>query len=316
MSPSVFVSYSHGSPRHQKRIRCLVTRLRHRGMECHFDEDLDFSQSELREWMDAHIKGDDYVLVVFSENYAKGRGTAWEWDLIEQMVYDAFSQNKKFIPVVFSRKDTRHIPERARNWLYYNLATGEARAGLYARLLRRDVEGGRGFIGRQAKLEEVTESLVGGEHVATVIWGPPGCGKTALADEVKNRIIRKGRFSYHVVFRPRGESFSTEDVVDEILGGTGRASARSFRWEDKIKTVWEIMESKPCFLLCDNAESLTREEHTAFLAFIAGLPDQSRMLITTRDRDLLFPGDQVLPRVKIVELRDMEAHRIESAARH
>lgn len=121
--PKIFVSYTHDSAGHNKRVLDLSDQLRTAG----FDSDLD--QYHVNErwptWMEQKISSADYVIVVCTESYSRrwnnqeqpgtGLGAQWESLLTRQWLYESPAVNNKFVPVVFERSDLGHIPTPLRD---------------------------------------------------------------------------------------------------------------------------------------------------------------------------------------------------------
>jgi len=90
--PKVFISYSHDSDEHAKRVRDLSGRLRNQGVDCIIDQYDPFPPAGWPLWMTDHIDNDDFVLIVCTKTYycramnkevqGKGRGVKWEVNLI------------------------------------------------------------------------------------------------------------------------------------------------------------------------------------------------------------------------------------------
>ncbi|WP_159394046.1 toll/interleukin-1 receptor domain-containing protein [Streptomyces sp. NRRL F-5755] len=120
-APRVFVSYSHDSNEHRQRVLGLIQALRRNGIDAWADF---FEESKppamWPAWMRTQVGEADYVLTVITETYARrynqqeepgiGAGVRWEATLITADIYFSTSKQIKYIPVVFSAEDTRHIP--------------------------------------------------------------------------------------------------------------------------------------------------------------------------------------------------------------
>jgi hypothetical protein len=133
MAPKVFISYSHDSQEHKKRVSELADRLRDDGIDCIIDRYEPSPAEGWHRWMLNQIEVADFVLVVCTERYSqrfrgreesgKGRGVTWEGGVIIQELYDAQGQNSKFIPVVFTSEDIEFIPSPLRSTSNYDLST-------------------------------------------------------------------------------------------------------------------------------------------------------------------------------------------------
>jgi hypothetical protein len=86
----------------------------------------------------------DFVLLICTEAYGRrfqgreaerqGIGANWEGAVVTQDLYEAESQNTKFIPVVLSINDRSHIPIVLRAATYYAVSSPDGYDELYRRL--------------------------------------------------------------------------------------------------------------------------------------------------------------------------------------
>lgn len=141
---TAFVSYSHDSPSHSKRVLALSDRLRSEGIDCRIDQYEMAPPEGWPAWMDRMIRDSDYVLVVCTEVYHRrvsgmeepgvGKGAKWEGAIIGQDLYEAEGRNEKFLPVVFDTSDLDHRPRYLRGTTYYDVSSGSGYEQLYRRL--------------------------------------------------------------------------------------------------------------------------------------------------------------------------------------
>lgn len=138
----IFISYSHDSLNYMETVLGIANRLR----KDHFDASIDQYETSPPEgwpaWMAKQVSSSRFVLVCCTEPYSrrllgqevpgKGLGSTWEGLHITQEVYESLGRNEKFIPVVFSESDTKHIPVFLRGATHYNLSLNED----YLRLVR------------------------------------------------------------------------------------------------------------------------------------------------------------------------------------
>jgi hypothetical protein len=128
----VFISYSHDSDEHKQSVLDLATKLIELGIDCELDQFLGGTPLEgWPRWMVNQIEDATYVLIVNSATYmkrfegcdtsGKGLGGKWEGAIITQQLYESEMNNTKFIPVVLSIKDIKHIPLVLRSASYYNV---------------------------------------------------------------------------------------------------------------------------------------------------------------------------------------------------
>lgn len=123
--PTVFVSYSHESSRHNQQVLDLANRLRteigsHSVLDLYFDHTV----SNWPLWMRRQLTIADFVVMVFTSTYRRrfdgkeragtGKGVIYEGSIITNMIYSAAgseSKIRRFIPVVFRESDIKHVPQ-------------------------------------------------------------------------------------------------------------------------------------------------------------------------------------------------------------
>ena len=118
----VFLSYSHDSPEHRRRVLALAERLRADGIDAMVDQYLEPAgpPEGWPRWTETQLRTADFVLAVCSPTYRKrvegdvnpseGHGVAWEGRLIYQHIYNAASENRKFIPLLLGESTPDDIP--------------------------------------------------------------------------------------------------------------------------------------------------------------------------------------------------------------
>lgn len=145
--PCVFISYSHDSDEHRKRVLGLTERLRADGIETILDRYVEYGSPPegWPRWMLNGLDRATHVVCVCTETYyrrfrgheepGKGKGVDWEGALITQELYDARSVSQKFIPVLATRVDEPHVPEPLRAQTYYVIDSEDSYQSLYDALL-------------------------------------------------------------------------------------------------------------------------------------------------------------------------------------
>ena len=118
--PSVFISYTHGSPEHKDAILALSERLRQEGVDCVIDQYEQAPAEGWPSWCARQVEQAGFVLVACTETYlrrfkkeevpGKGLGGTWEGHIITQQIYNAQGRNTKFIPITFCREDLASVP--------------------------------------------------------------------------------------------------------------------------------------------------------------------------------------------------------------
>ncbi len=132
MQPAkVFISYTHESNDYSDLVLKLANQLRHDGIDADLDQYHHSPPEGWPRWMDQRITWADLVLVLASPSYlarvmgteqpGKGLGIRWEGNLIYQHLYNAGSNNEKFIPVVLRKSDIPSIPMPLQGSTHYSL---------------------------------------------------------------------------------------------------------------------------------------------------------------------------------------------------
>jgi len=144
ISPRVFISYSHDSDEHCKKVLALSNRLIHGGIDSHIDQYEDAPPEGWFKWMEKQICTADFVILICTQNYfcritdneipGKGLGVKWEGKLIYQFIYQDDSKNRRFIPVVFEPDQVEYIPIPLRPYTHYVLDSEQGYESLYRRL--------------------------------------------------------------------------------------------------------------------------------------------------------------------------------------
>lgn len=127
----VFISYSHDSAAHCKRVLELSNRLRAHGVDCHIDLYEESPPEGWPRWCDRQVREAVFVLVACTQTYlrrfrgeekqGKGLGGTWEGHIITQELYNAQGTNTKFLPILFDQKDMEFIPNPLQGATHYQL---------------------------------------------------------------------------------------------------------------------------------------------------------------------------------------------------
>jgi hypothetical protein len=138
----VFISYSHDSLEHKRRVRALADQLRADGVEAWVDQYVQDPEEGWISWTRNQVKQADQVLLVFTEVYQRryegneeageGLGATFEGVIVTQWLYESGGRNAKFRPVVFREEDVQFIPVELRRFSRYRV---DIRQG-YEMLLR------------------------------------------------------------------------------------------------------------------------------------------------------------------------------------
>lgn len=131
MATQVFISYSHDSDQHSRRVRRLSDRLRGDGVDCRIDQYIQAPGEGWRQWMQDQLDWAEFVLIVCSETYhrrvqgdetsGKGLGARFEGVLLLDLLYEAGMRNGKSIPILFTGAERGNIPLPLRSFTRYKL---------------------------------------------------------------------------------------------------------------------------------------------------------------------------------------------------
>jgi hypothetical protein len=227
-NPRAFISYSHDSPEHARRVLALAERLRQDGIDVQMDQYINGTPPQgWARWLLDELDKADTVLLACTETYhrrfrqheqpVKGKGADWEGALIAQEIYDARRRSMTFVPILFDPNDEQYIPESLRSATHRTLNSEAAYEQLYNFLLgHAGVEPQtRGDLQRKAplapkvapsRLRHSAERLIGREaelarldaawadpatHILTIVaFG--GVGKTSLVAHWQARMALRG----------------------------------------------------------------------------------------------------------------------------
>jgi formylglycine-generating enzyme required for sulfatase activity len=139
----VFISYSHDSAEHRKRVLSLAERLRADGVDAQIDQYVQGTPLEgWARWMRNQLASADFILLVCTETYyrrfcgqggpGQGRGVDWEGMLVTLELYHAQSRTAKFVPVIFVPSEERFVPEELSGHTHYLLTSEDQYFQLYA----------------------------------------------------------------------------------------------------------------------------------------------------------------------------------------
>jgi hypothetical protein len=137
----VFISYSHDTPEHKRRVLALAGRLReNNGIDAIVDTYEQSPPQGWPAWCETEIDKADFVLMVCTATYLRrvrgeeepstGHGVLWEARLIRQDIYDAGSAINKYVPVVLSDGSPSHVPRPVRGATIFHVETPEGYEGL------------------------------------------------------------------------------------------------------------------------------------------------------------------------------------------
>lgn len=131
---TIFVSYSWDSQEHQEWIAYLVRRLRNEGYDATYDQYITSQNTiNLNRMMVEHIKNDDVVIVVVTENYAKKAdeftgGVGFESELLLSVI----NENRDKVIVVTKQPDinSKKVPFYLNGYHYIDFSNDDFEASL------------------------------------------------------------------------------------------------------------------------------------------------------------------------------------------
>lgn len=142
--PVIFISYSHDSHAHAKKVRSFADQLIRDGLNCILDQYKNPPAEGWPLWMERNISNADYVLMICTQTYNKrimgtekkgtGRGVKWEGKLIYNAIYQNEALNTKFIPVLFDKSNEKYIPSVLGDTTFYSITDQATYDELYRRL--------------------------------------------------------------------------------------------------------------------------------------------------------------------------------------
>lgn len=306
MDNKVFISYSHDSLEHENRVLELSDRLREDGIDANIDQYQSAPPEGWQLWMEKEIRDSQFVLLVCTETYlrrvmkeeeqGKGLGVIWESTIAIQHLYNAGVVNKKFIPIVFGRENTTHIPISLQPTTYYDVSTEQGYASLYRRLTnqpyttkpvlgakkklppRERKKGSSEVKVSTAKLPSTDPTLFGREKelkeldnawnnqninvLSLVAWG--GVGKSALVNKWLSQMAKN---NYRGAERVYGWSFYSQGAAEGRQVSADEFIAAALKWFgdpdptkgspwDKGERLAELIKGQRTLLILDGLEPL------------------------------------------------------------
>jgi TIR domain-containing protein len=144
---TVFISYSHDSPKHSERVLQLAWALRRNGCDVELDQ---FHNEEIVDWPRwckerTSREQSEFVVCVCTAEYRrriegnvppeKGKGVYWEGALLDDDIYDD-KGNARLIPLLLDDEPESSIPRFLRGWTHCRLSQFALSEPGYEHLLR------------------------------------------------------------------------------------------------------------------------------------------------------------------------------------
>ncbi len=143
--------------------------------------------------------------------------------------------------------------------------------------------------GQQQLIERITED--GGPGVLAIV-GIGGIGKTALADTVTRRLVRKLQFDELTWVRSAPQTMSghylspeinVDNLIAEIADDLELGDLFGSR-EERLSRIRQVLKDRPHLIIIDNLES--HSEIAFLLEELNDLAEPSRFILTTRTRQI------------------------------
>jgi hypothetical protein len=144
MPKKVFISYAHESETLSDQVLNYSNYLRSQGIDAEIDQYEESPPEGWPKWMMRQVQEADFVLIVCTELFFNrandfsgnddGLGVKWETSLILQQLYSMNTNNSKFIPVIFDKANTKHIPLPLQPYTYYLVSDSNSKKQLTDRL--------------------------------------------------------------------------------------------------------------------------------------------------------------------------------------
>jgi hypothetical protein len=124
----VFISYSHDSEAHKKRVYQVAERLRRDGVTISIDRDMlpGGPSGGWASWADDQVRSAEIVLVVCTAIYRQrfegnqpsgaGLGAVCEAAAIRNFIFESSGFNEKVRPIIFDPDDYEHVPNQLRRY--------------------------------------------------------------------------------------------------------------------------------------------------------------------------------------------------------
>src|SRR5690242_2827856 len=119
-APDVFISYSHDSDDHVRKVADFAARLADDGCDVRLDL-YEHPDDGWPNWMRRQVQEAEFTVVICTERYRarfeqsepldSGKGARMEGAMITQQIYDAYMRNRKVLPVLFDGHSADVIPE-------------------------------------------------------------------------------------------------------------------------------------------------------------------------------------------------------------
>ena len=141
------------------------------------------------------------------------------------------------------------------------------------------------FIGREKELEDISRLLQDPSCRLLTLLGPGGSGKTRLALQTAVLLSQneKEYFPDGVCFISLAPLTDQESIVGALIRGLNIAS-QAVRGVNTRERLMGYLQGRRLLLVLDNFEHLLGDESIGLISEIIGVAQQSRLLVTSRER--------------------------------
>ncbi|MGN7479681.1 toll/interleukin-1 receptor domain-containing protein [Solibacillus silvestris] len=190
---SVFVSYSWDSQEHQEWVAYLVRRLRNEGYNATYDQYITSQNTiNLNRMMVEHIKNDDFIIVVVTENYVKksdefAGGVGFETELLLSVINE--NRDKVIMVTKQPNINSKKAPFYLKGYHYIDFSNDEFESSLDALIhrLQRTPQYDIGEIGEKRIRQPKVPVIQSAGNVSTIKI--PSLNKVSDLD--KNRYMNQ-----------------------------------------------------------------------------------------------------------------------------
>lgn len=153
-----------------------------------------------------------------------------------------------------------------------------------------------GFVSRRDKdghnvVERLREELAPQKNQLVALWGAGGVGKTTIAAEAVRELVETTGQRVIWTSADGRANFSFSTMLDDIAEQLGRTDLRLLAPQPKGEELRTLIATAPTLIVLDNLETITPEEESLCIDFLAQRA-HCPALITTRervDKALLIP---------------------------